>query len=166
MLKIKTQFILFVFICLFTLDNFATAEPILRGPISLEVPIIKLVSMKSRVAVGYVSISNNGEYKDTLLKAKVEFASTAEIHKMTMDNGIMRMRKITGGVIVQPGKSVSLEKGGLHLMFMGLKHKLIPGVEFPVDLHFENQGWVQIGFLVEQLHKMDGQRHLHNSSSQ
>lgn len=47
-------------------------------------------------------------------------AGVAQLHEMTMDGGIMRMREVLGGLDLPAGKMVELKPGGFHLMLMDL----------------------------------------------
>ena len=44
------------------------------------------------------------------------------------------------------GKTVRLEPGGMHVMFIGLKAPLKSGSKVPVTLKFEQAGEVQVEF--------------------
>ncbi len=46
---------------------------------------------------------------------------------MTMTDGVMRMREVTGGLAIPAGGSVELKPGGLHIMFVDLKAGLKAG---------------------------------------
>ena len=60
-------------------------------------------------------------------------AESAEIHTMTMDNGVMQMRQLE--YLPLPAKqAVTLGPGGEHLMLFGLKHALKAGDTFPLTL--------------------------------
>ena len=50
-----------------------------------------------------------------------------EIHSMKMDNGVMKMRLVTGGLEIKPGRTVKLRPSGYHVMFVGLKKPLDKG---------------------------------------
>ncbi len=51
-------------------------------------------------------------------------AGVAEVHEMKMEEGVMRMRAVPGGLELPPGKTVELKPGGYHLMLMDLKQPL------------------------------------------
>ena len=36
-----------------------------------------------------------------------------------MDNGVMKMRPVAGGLEIKPGQTVKLKPGGYHIMFVG-----------------------------------------------
>jgi periplasmic copper chaperone A len=66
-------------------------------------------------------------------------AEKAELHQMTNDGGVMKMREVSA-IDLPPGTPVSLKPGGLHVMLMGLQHPLEPGQSLPVTLQFEKSG--------------------------
>lgn len=71
---------------------------------------------------------------------------------MTTENGVMRMRPVgKEGVLVEPGETVALAPGGMHLMFMGLKGQLKPGDRVPLTLEFKNAGSLDVELVTEQL---------------
>ena len=45
----------------------------------------------------------------------------SQVHEMTMNNGVMKMRPLDQGLTIEPGKTVKLAPGGYHLMMMDLK---------------------------------------------
>lgn len=61
-------------------------------------------------------------------------AGVAEIHEMKMDNGVMKMRALDGGLALPAGKAVELKPGGHHLMLMDLKAALPKDSTVPLTL--------------------------------
>lgn len=102
-------------------------------------------------AIFIQSIRNTGAQADQLIGARAEVAKSMEVHRMTMDNNVMKMREIPH--IDVPAKGdVSLAKGsrnGYHLMLMNLKQPLKQGDQFPVTLIFKQAGEQQITVTVE-----------------
>jgi hypothetical protein len=74
-------------------------------------------------------------------------AEKAELHQMTNDGGIMKMREVTA-IDLPPGTPVSLKPGGLHVMLTGLKHPLQPGQSLPVTLQFEKSGTREVNVAI------------------
>ena len=91
-------------------------------------------------SAAYLKIINNGAADDRLIAAKTSIAKRAEIHAMEIDNGVMRMRVVDGGLIIAAGESVTLAPGGLHIMLMGLTTDLAPGSQHEIILVFEKAG--------------------------
>jgi copper(I)-binding protein len=92
---------------------------------------------------GYLRIDNKGGAADRLLGARADVSAGVELHRMTMEGDVMRMRKVEA-IDVPAGGSVELKPGGLHLMFIGLKAPLTAGSSFPLVLHFERAGEVKV----------------------
>lgn len=71
-----------------------------------------------------------------LVEARSPVAGVTEIHEMTMDNDIMRMRAVPG-IDLPAGKAVELKPGGYHVMLMDLKVPITEGQDVPVTLVIE-----------------------------
>lgn len=97
---------------------------------------------------GYLKLTNAGA-ADRLLSASSEVAESVELHTMSMDGNVMRMRQVEA-IDLPAGQTVELKPGGLHIMFMGLKAPLKEGDKFPVKLKFEKAGEVTVTVNVEQ----------------
>jgi hypothetical protein len=93
----------------------------------------------SQVAAVYMTIVG-GPRADRLLAASTERAAMTEIHSVTEENGVARMRPVAGGVAVPAGKTITLAPQGLHLMLMMLDRPLVAGEKFAVTLTFEAAG--------------------------
>jgi periplasmic copper chaperone A len=74
-----------------------------------------------------------------LVSASSTVAAVVEIHEMSMQGDVMRMRAIPG-LDLPPGKTVELKPGGYHVMLMGLKQSLKAGETVPVTLVVEGAG--------------------------
>ncbi|HAY06004.1 MAG TPA: copper chaperone PCu(A)C [Hyphomonas sp.] len=73
----------------------------------------------------------------TLIGATTEIADHVELHTMSMDDGVMQMRKVEG-FPVSADAPLSLERGGNHLMFYGLQPLEI-GDEIDIVLTFVDE---------------------------
>ena len=103
------------------------------------------------VGIGYLTIENKGTAPDKLTGASTPAAAKAELHEMSMDNGVMKMRPAKDGLPIPPGQSVTLAPGGLHLMLMGLKNPLKEGGKVPLTLQFEKAGKVDVTLDVQSV---------------
>jgi copper(I)-binding protein len=72
-----------------------------------------------------------------LVSASSPVAGSAEIHEMAMEGDVMRMRALTGGLELPPGKAVTLDPHGVHVMLLGLKKPLSAGETVPLTLVIE-----------------------------
>jgi hypothetical protein len=98
----------------------------------------------AKVAGGYLTIENKGSAPDRLIGGSAAIAGKFEVHEMTMDEGVMKMRPLDKGLEIAPGKTVKLAPGGYHVMLMDLKGGLKQGEQVPVTLQFEKAGTVQV----------------------
>ncbi len=63
----------------------------------------------------------------------------------------MKMAKVDGGIVIEPGATVALKPGGLHMMLMGLKRGPKEGERVKGTLAFETAGKLDVEFKVEKL---------------
>ena len=68
-----------------------------------------------------MTIINTGTEPDRLIGGSTPAAGKFEIHEMTMDGGVMKMRPLPNGLEIKPGQTVEFKPGSYHLMFVGLK---------------------------------------------
>jgi copper(I)-binding protein len=118
------------------------------GSLDVVDPWARATPKGASVAGGYMKIINNGSAPDRLLSGSADVAPTFEVHEMTMDNGIARMRPVKGGLEIKPGETVELKPGSLHVMFVGLKKPLAPGDHVKATLVFEKAGPVEVEYDV------------------
>lgn len=119
----------------------------------VKIGALKIEDAKARATVpaqkmsgGFMKIENKGG-ADKLLAASSSVSKTMELHTMSMEGNVMKMREIKGIDIPANGK-VELKSGGLHLMFIDLKEQLKPGSTIKVKLKFEKAGEVEVPFKV------------------
>jgi periplasmic copper chaperone A len=70
---------------------------------------------------------------------------------MKVENGVMQMRELGGGLSIPAGGSVVLKPGSYHVMLIGLKKPLTAGETFPLTLTFEKAGNVSITVPVQAM---------------
>ena len=102
----------------------------------------------SPVGAGYLTIRNAGAVADRLISAETDAAKVAQVHEMSMDGGVMKMRQLTNGLDIPPGKTVELRPGGYHIMLMDLAHPLARGDSYKITLVFERAGKTSVDVKV------------------
>lgn len=85
------------------------------------------------VQAGYVRLANSGASELRVVGASSPAFEAVEIHRTIEEDGVSRMRPVDF-IVIPPGQSVALEPGGLHLMLMRPKRKLILGDNVVVEL--------------------------------
>ena len=104
-----------------------------------------------RTAGGYMKIINTGTQTDYLSLVTVDFAKVAEIHEMKMENDVMKMRKIKGGLEIPAKNFTELKHTGYHIMFTNLLKTMIKGETHEGTLYFEKAGNIKVIFTVEKM---------------
>jgi copper(I)-binding protein len=99
--------------------------------------------------VAYLTIDNKGSGADKLVSVSSPIATSTEIHSMSMDGTIMRMREVNDLALPPSAKIVMAPGGGYHVMMVGLKKPLAAGDKIPLSLRFEKAGKLDITVVVE-----------------
>jgi uncharacterized protein YcnI/copper(I)-binding protein len=105
----------------------------------------------AKVGAGYFAIRNTGSTPDTLISVETPAAKRAEIHDMTMTDGIMRMRRLADGLEIPAGGRVELKPSGMHLMLLDLTGDLVEGQSTTLKLNFKSGASGQITMPVKGL---------------
>ena len=126
----------------------AQAHGFRLGAIAIGHPWARATAPGQPIGGGYLTLDNQGKSGDRLLGASTAVAARVELHSMTMDGDVMRMRALDA-IDLPAGRSVALKPGGTHLMLVGLKAPLKAGEKFPLKLRFEKAGEVEVVVNVE-----------------
>ncbi len=103
-----------------------------------------------RAVVGrvYLTIVNNGKAVDHLVAASTDVARTAEVSGVRILEDVPNQRRLVN-VDIPPGGKIVFSPGGYHILLRNLKHPLVAGDAFEVDLTFENAGDIPLDVKVE-----------------
>jgi len=104
----------------------------------------------AKVGDGYLVITNTGSEPDKLVAASSERAKTVQLHQMSMDNGIMTMRELKGGLAIPAGQTVTLAPN-YHLMFQDVSKPFKQGETIRAVLSFEKAGKIAVDFAVGKI---------------
>jgi len=119
--------------------------------IQVENPRAPATPSGAKTGVVYMTIDNKLSIADRLTGLSSEVAKKLQIHETKMENGIMKMREISGGLPVPAGGSVVLKPGGYHVMLIDLNKPLKAGETFPLTLVFEKAGKISITVPVQSM---------------
>jgi len=111
-------------------------------------PYARPTPPSARIGGVYFSIDNVGAEPDRLVRVATPVARAAEIHSMTMDGNVMRMRQIAA-LDIPAHSTATFKPGSYHVMLVDLKRPLAAGETIPLSLTFEKAGTIEIAALVE-----------------
>jgi len=132
-----------------------------KGDLFIQHPWSRATPKSAEVGGGYMKIKNNGASDDALLTVTSPVADRIEIHEMSMDNNVMKMREIKGPLNIPAHKEVDFSPNGLHIMFIKIKTPFVRGESFPATLHFQKAGDVDVKFAIDSMDATTSSDHRH-----
>ena len=118
------------------------------GSIHIAQPWSRATPKGAKAGAGYMTITNKGTTPDKVSCVSDDASAQCEIHSMTMEGGVMKMRPVEGGLEIKPGETVTLAPSGFHVMFRDLKHPLEEGKTVKATLKFDKAGTVDVEYPV------------------
>jgi hypothetical protein len=141
------------------------------GDVTVSSAWIRASAPKQVNGAGYAAIQNKGAQVDRLLSATADVAERVELHTIINENGVAKMRQVTG-IEVPANGMVKLEPGAVHIMFVKVKQPFEQGKTVPIKFTFERAGEVTVNFEVKPItynptksadghsgHSMPGMKH-------
>jgi hypothetical protein len=129
--------------------SLAIASAALAQPTQLEVNNAWAGATPGKAENGAAYLTIQSPTADRLVSVSSPVAKKAELHSMSMQGAVMKMRPIDG-LDVPAGQPVALKPGGEHIMLMGLNQQLHEGQSFPLTLDFEKAGPRTVTVTVEK----------------
>lgn len=121
------------------------------GSLKIGVPWARATPPATPVGGSFLTVTNTGASADRLVSATSSAALQVEVHEMSMDGSIRRLRELDYGGVSPPDATVTLAPGGFHLMMIGLDEPLEEATGVPVTLIFENAGKLDVELRVMAL---------------
>jgi copper(I)-binding protein len=118
------------------------------GAIHISAPWARATPKGASSGAAYMTITNTGKTPDKVSCVSSDASAACQIHSMTMDNGVMQMRPVEGGLEIKPGETVTLKPGGFHVMLKDLKHPLEQGNTLKATLKFDSAGSVDVDYPI------------------
>jgi copper(I)-binding protein len=129
--------------------SLAVATAALAQPAQIEVNNAWAGATPGKAENGAAYVTIQSPTADRLVSASSPVAAKAELHTMSMEGMVMKMRPMAG-VDIPAGQPVTLKPGGEHIMLMGLNQPLRQGQSFPLTLDFEKAGPRTVTVTVEK----------------
>jgi len=97
---------------------------------------VRATAEGQEVGAAYMTITSASD--TSLIKVESSVSDSVEIHSMSMENGVMKMRMLKQ-LDLKAGTPSKLAPGGFHLMLFDLNKPLKVGGIVSFTLHFKNQ---------------------------
>ena len=99
----------------------------------------------AKSGAAFLMIENTGDQDDHLLSASSDAAKRVELHThLENEMGVMSMIHVEDGFVILSGAKTYLERGGKHVMFMGLNAPFVHGEEITITLVFRDAGEITV----------------------
>ncbi|MBL1436759.1 MAG: copper chaperone PCu(A)C [Rhodobacteraceae bacterium] len=108
--------------------------------INIQDPYARASSPAARVGAAFMVISNSGDEDDRLISVSSDAAKRIELHTHVITDGVAKMMEVEEGFVVPAHGEVLLQRGGYHVMMMGLTAPFVQGETITLNLVFENAG--------------------------
>ena len=128
------------------------SKTVTANAIKIENAYVRATAPGQQVAGGFLKIENKGT-ADQLVSASSPVAGEVQLHEMSMDGNVMKMRQVKD-IAVPANGAVELKPGGYHLMFLNLKGPFNAGQTVPVKLKFAKAGEVEVKLPVNAVGAM------------
>jgi len=117
----------------------AEASATMPLTVSVESPVASV--LPSHVGALYLRLINPSDDDDRLVSVESPSAQDAQLHDVVHTGDLVAMRPVTDGFLVPPHGTLTLARGGKHVMLFGLT----PAVtRMTFTLHFERAGAVVV----------------------
>lgn len=143
-----------------TIPFIASAETILVSD-----AYVRASSKMAKSAAAFMEIKNTSSQDDRLLDVKSKVAKRVELHThIKSDDGVMKMRRVDDGFLISGNDTLRLERGGRHIMFMGLSQPFVNGESIVITLFFESAGPLDLEIPIKMKERSTIKSHSHSNS--
>jgi len=132
------------------------------GTISVDDAYVRTSSKLAKSAAAFMEIRNTSPRDDRLLDVKSEVAKKVELHThIKGDDGVMKMRRVEDGFFISGNGVLKFERGGDHIMFMGLTQPFVDGEAISLTLIFETAGSIELEIPIHLKKRSTSISHTH-----
>ncbi|MCW5653118.1 copper chaperone PCu(A)C [Hydrogenophaga sp.] len=120
-----------------SLIAFAATTSWAQASVDVKDPWVRATVAQQKATGAFMQITSSSDVR--IVEARSPIAGVVQIHEMSMDGGVMKMREVAGGLSLTAGKPVELKPGGYHVMLMDLKGQVKAGDVVPLTLVLEGK---------------------------
>jgi len=117
------------------------------GQLEVQTPWARATPGRAENGAAYLTIVS--PTADRLIAVSSPVAKKVELHTMSMQGDVMKMRPLAA-IDIPAGQPVTLSPGGMHIMLLGLTQPLREGQSFPLTLSFDHAGPQRVTVAIEK----------------
>ena len=107
-----------------------------HAQVSIKDPWVRATVSQQKATGAFMQITSTQDAR--LVEARSPVAGVVEVHEMTMEKDVMKMRAVPA-LDLPAGKAVELKPGGYHVMLMDLRQQMKAGDTVPLTLVVEGK---------------------------
>ena len=117
-------------------------------------PYARAARPNAPTGAAFMKLINHSDQDITLMGVSSDVAKRVELHAH-IDNGegVMQMSEIEGGITIPAGEMHMMNRGGDHVMMMGLTQSLVDRETISVTFEFENGAEMVVEIPVDNARK-------------
>ena len=145
---------LLAFTLLFSISSFAS-------DIDISKQLIRATPPHAKNSAAFFTMTNNADKSINLIAVSSDIAEKVQIHTNINEDGMMKMRQVES-IMIDANSSTSLQPGGYHVMFLGLKNDLTEGQSVELTLYFDNGEQIKVSTPVQKIttnHEISDKKH-------
>ena len=120
-----------------------TSPMTISAELSIKNPYVRETPPHVKNSAAFMVIHNQNDKEIKLVKASSEIADKVELHTHIHEDGLMKMREVES-IAISANSKATLQPGGFHVMFLGLKQPVKSGDTVSFTLHFDNGETIKI----------------------
>lgn len=105
----------YLFLATLALIGACSSEP--QPPLTASNVVVTRAMPGMTMSAAYLSLTNNSSESIRITRVASEQYESVQLHETTVEDGVARMRSIPV-LEIPPGETVTLQRGGKHLMLM------------------------------------------------
>jgi hypothetical protein len=126
----------------------ASAHEVTVKGVTVAHPWARAMPQGATVGSAFAEMKTDKDTSDPLIGVSSPVAKSVEVHSMTMDGDVMKMRRLDG-IDLKPGESHVLKPMAEHIMLFGLTQPLKEGDLIKLTLTFAKAGPIEVEGTVE-----------------
>jgi len=124
-------------------------------------PYARATRPNAPTGAAFMTLMNHSDQDITLIGVSSDVAKRVELHThINNGEGVMKMTEIEGGITIPAGEVHMMERGGDHVMMMGLTQSLVDGETISITFEFEGGAGIVVEIPVDNARKpKEGEGH-------
>jgi len=102
----------------------------------------------SKISSAYMEITNHHNSPIEITHITTDIAELSEIHDMTHQGGVMRMRKLEK-LVIPENDNIILSPEGKHIMLINLNKKLLVGEKIAMKIFIKDHPPLEIELIIK-----------------